>query len=235
MTTKKRWTNEEIAYLKRYLEEPKGLTYRDVATRLDRSYSSVSSMIGELRKKGQLKVYISKPWSQMELDYLQRFVDNPEKDTIADVAKFLGRTRGAVSARLVLLRKNGSSNLYLYRNWSMEDIKILKKMNGKYSLKIIASRLGRTIDSVRWKRRKLGLTSYDYQKPHKVDREIKALAEKGYFRKDIADLLNLNYNSLCGYILRKNIICAIDIDAQKRAFEKYCNHHKQELNFIFKR
>lgn len=147
---------------------------------------------------------MKKRWTEDEDDYLKYFVFSGDS-TLKDAAELLGKTTGAVSARLTELRKIDRSVQYLNRRWTEKEDDYLRDNYLKYDAKILAKNLGRTVESVKSRKSQLKLSLVRPITKHKEI--IVALANKGYYRKEIAQFLNIDEKSLANFLRLNKIHC----------------------------
>lgn len=147
---------------------------------------------------------MKKRWTEDEDDYLKYFVFSGDS-TIKDAAELLEKTPAAVSARLTELRKIDQSVQYLHRRWTEKEDNYLKANYLKYDAKILAKNLGRTVESVKSRKAQLKLSLVRPVTKHKEI--IVALANKGYYRKEIARFLNIDEKSLATFLRLNKIHC----------------------------
>lgn len=151
--TYKKWTKEEIKFLKERYRESSNYS---LAQQLKRSASSVllkakalgltkqaSSIVPQITAKPESVNY----WTKEEVKFLK---ENYRKIPIAKIAEKLGRTVGSVSGKIfdvkTSLKKKDSKGTY--KAWSEEDLIYLKENYGKKSTKAIAKHLKRSSASV---------------------------------------------------------------------------------------
>lgn len=147
---------------------------------------------------------MKKRWTEDEDDYLKYFVFSGEA-TIKDAAELLGRSSGSVSARLTELRRSDSSVQYLHRRWTDKEDDYLRENYLKYDTKILSKNLGRSVESVKSRKAQLKLSLV---RPITKHREIiVSLANKGYYRKEIACFLNIDEKSLANFLRLNKIHC----------------------------
>ncbi|WP_270745016.1 hypothetical protein [Lactococcus petauri] len=147
---------------------------------------------------------MKKRWTEDEDDYLKYFVFSGDS-TLKDAAELLGKTPGAVSARLTELRKIDRSVQYLNRRWTEKEDDYLRENYLKYDTKILSKNLGRTVESVKSRKSHLKLSLVRPITKHK--KIIIALANKGYYRKEIARFLNIDEKSLANFLRLNKIHC----------------------------
>lgn len=160
----KRWTEEEIEFLKKNY---KFKTNHSLAKELQRSYSSVTlkaqtlgltnpkpsvttQVITEVVKpmSRQAKAALNRVgWSKKEIRFLK---DNYGKMSFEQLAKELGRSMGSVSGKVsglkLPLKRNKKGNTR--KPWTKDDVQYLKDNYGKKSAEVIAKKLKRTSYSI---------------------------------------------------------------------------------------
>lgn len=121
----KRWTNDEIAFLKaNYLT----MSYEEIANHLGRSERAVRGKCSEL---GLVK---RKPWTNEEDDLLRELYSKfPETTFLDSLAKQLGRSRAAIACRaneLGLTDQHRSKSLEHVRKMTRSLGRIMSTKNG---------------------------------------------------------------------------------------------------------
>jgi hypothetical protein len=141
-----RWTQFEINYLlKNYGKKP----VDSIARSLKRNIQSVDN------KARLLKIHIPAPKKWSEEDFIKlRELWTDKKYSIDEVAEKLGKTRAATHFQAW---KMGLRRPQVWRFWTDEETKYLKKNYKKKSYQVMANELGMTRFAVLQKANRLGL------------------------------------------------------------------------------
>jgi hypothetical protein len=134
------WTDQEDRYLRACHREQ---TCRQMARVLGRTAMAVRTRAITLG----LEVKVPN-WTEDEIDWLK---DSYGRTDLNVIAAALGRTRAAVA------KKAREMGLVKFRHWSQEETRRLREWLPRYTRRDIACRLDRSLDSVRYKIRQLGL------------------------------------------------------------------------------
>lgn len=122
----------------------------EVARRMNRSEDAVIIRAGKLG----LTRGITPPWSTKEDALLKQL--HRAGTSYDDIARAIGRTRNAVSGRVMKLGLVATQPMRAPR-WTKQEENVLRKLYGMVRNREIAARLGRTLASVGLKARELGL------------------------------------------------------------------------------
>ena len=138
----RKWTEKEIAFLKKHYKRMK---YLDVAAKLRRSSSSVNLKVQSLGFiKNKNKVWAVKEKKQLKKIYHQH--------TRKEVAEIFGCTLSSLSKQVRKLAIPGK-----YRLWTNAEIRYLAKNYKRLTLTQIAQHVKHSTKSIYEKARKLGL------------------------------------------------------------------------------
>lgn len=141
-------------------------------------------------------------WTEDEDIYLEYFVYGND-GKIHEAADFLGRSVGAVHARLYILRQNDTTVSMTNRRWTISEQEYLKRHHSAMSVRNMARRLRRSESSVAWRLNMLGLTKT--KSIEMYDAEIRNLAENGYYLSQVVRALGIRKSSLVSYAKRNRI------------------------------
>jgi DNA-binding CsgD family transcriptional regulator len=142
-TTRKSWTKEEDALLKKHYSK-QGSKY--TAELLGRSITSVQHRALKLGVPG----FGIRPWTSKEEHYLRKYYG---KLTALEICRILRRSEQSVRGHIHQL------GLGSYRPvaWTKDEVEYLRKHYGRVKVSVLAAELGRTPDAVELKAGKLGL------------------------------------------------------------------------------
>ena len=147
-----RWSEAEVDYLKKYFE---ALETKDVAEALGLSINQV------WYKASQLGL---KKLNKNDTAYKRTFIiDNYNKMSRDEIAKFLGMTYSGVSYYVRVLKKEGliietdESGNEMVVGWTEEDIDYLIKHYPTANNKEMAKTLGKTVNAIRVKAHSMGI------------------------------------------------------------------------------
>lgn len=165
---KKRWTNEQIAYLRDNLNK---IPFTKLINDLDHDFYDVLKKIEELGLE-----YNSNRWTEEEESLL---VELSSKYYIKEIAKRLNRSEGAIVSKA---HKMGIELITLKREFTEKELKYIKKNWGVVPITDMARKLGVSrimIDNQAKKMNlpKLGNNPYKKWTKKKIDK-LKALAEE---------------------------------------------------------
>ena len=147
-----RWSETEVDYLKKYFE---ALETKDVAEALGLSITQV------WYKASQLGL---KKLNKNDTAYKRTFIiENYNKMSRDEIAKFLGMTYSGVSYYVRVLKKEGliietdESGNEMVVGWTEEDIDYLVKHYPTANNKEMAKTLGKTVNALRVKAHSMGI------------------------------------------------------------------------------
>ena len=147
-----RWSETEVDYLKKYFE---ALETKDVAEALGLSINQV------WYKASQLGL---KKLNKNDTAYKRTFIiENYNKMSRDEIAKFLGMTYSGVSYYVRVLKKEGliietdKSGNEMVVGWTEEDIDYLVKHYPTANNKEMAKTLGKTVNALRVKAHSMGI------------------------------------------------------------------------------
>jgi len=133
----RRWSQFELNYiLKNYSNKPSD----SIARSLKRTVASVDN------KARQLDIYVPKPkkWSPQQIEMLKQLWPD-KKYSIDDVAAKLNKTRPATHYQAW---KMGLRRPQVWKFWTKEEVKYLKKNYKKKTYVQIAKELDRSLDAI---------------------------------------------------------------------------------------
>jgi DNA-binding CsgD family transcriptional regulator/predicted HTH domain antitoxin len=145
---KKRWSEDEIVYLK----ENWGNARLDlIISKLERTKDSVTRKAMRLGLETQKKEdeLAKKRWKQIDDEFL---IKNYKVLPIEEITKCMGRTTSAIEKRVITLGVAST-----VRRWTMEEENLLKEKWGIVCIDTIAKRLNRSRSAVMLKAYKLSL------------------------------------------------------------------------------
>jgi len=223
----RRWTPEEERILRE--EFSKGTPLKEIAEKLDRSYDSIKGKISSLNLKRRER---HRRWTQEEISYLIANKDKP----IDELSSELGRTPTAVFSKLHqlgVLRKGR-----LHKRWTREEEEFLLKNHDKMTLEELASRLGRTKDSIKGKMRFLRLGRPpglgEIRRTRKIwtedEKEFLKRNSKNFTAKELSELLGRTESSVrnmlrvLGLKPKKGRIGKRGADEDEELIRKILNH-----------
>ena len=151
-----------------------------------------------------------KRWSEDEIDFLVSFSQDPEGESIKDIAEFLGRSCDAVKNKLSRLRKTESYVGYLNKVYTEKEIRIVRSaVSSGYTHKEIGDLIGSNEISVRNKIKLLGMSRK--MTPHNLLKSleplIREMAQDGFTRSEISERVGLRYPVIKNFIYSKKIEC----------------------------
>lgn len=192
--TMKRWTKEEIKYLKRSYQKQGA---KHTAKHLNRS---VPSVIAKTMRLGIVKEGFRR-WNDWENRYIKRHYSDRKPQSIAKVLK---RSKHAVQNRA---KKLGITNKRA-KLWTEEEKEYLRKHypDRKIQLKEIASHLNRSITSLHSYAKYINVSRPRHN--HEWSNEEHEYLVKNYKKKrfkDIAKNLGLSADAVVLYANRNNI------------------------------
>lgn len=139
----KKWSQDEIDYVRSFAEDPDGDTCLTVATYLGRTPASVRMRLHLLRQSG-IRTNILTKWTTWEIKFLYKMHG---KYSIQEQAEILGKSYSAVA------HKRQELNLYVLPKYHSTpkkcDIEIRNLANQGLTRKEIADILGLSFDSCR--------------------------------------------------------------------------------------
>lgn len=91
--TRKKWSEDEEAYIEYYLYDGEEKDYNAASEFLDRTHSSIMSKVSDMRKKDEKVHYILRPFTEKEVGFIRT---NYKKMTAAAIADRLCRTESAI-------------------------------------------------------------------------------------------------------------------------------------------
>lgn len=173
-----------------------------------------------------------KIWTEDEDIYLEYFVYQGDS-SMAEAAEYLGRSTGAVSARLTYLREKNKSVLYVKRRWTDKEDSFINQHYRHLTDEVIGLRLNRTSQAIKTRRKFLKLSRVQPITKHK--KKIIELISKGYYRPEIAKELDINANSLSTFLRMNNIYCPVVPYAERtrriKEFESRCISNVRKRNY----
>jgi hypothetical protein len=181
---KKKWTDQEIEYLKKNWNL---IPLQQVMETLQRSEDSI------MRKAGRLgldthkseKDRIKRKWSSEENDFIRK---NYKKMSVEEISQHINRTVPAIRKRALALGVASEVN-----RWSLEEEEFLKDKWGIINLDSIAKKLNRSRNSVMLKAHQLSL------------REQVSACGVYLTPNDISSILGVNIRTLYSWIWNGNI------------------------------
>ena len=99
----------------------------------------------------------NKTWTDKEIKYLQDNLDSPRKE----IAEYLGRKIDSVNNKIKYIKKTQDQPKER-RAWTQEEYDFIKDNFGKLSKEEMAEKLGRSVDAIKIKLNRSGLTEYSY-------------------------------------------------------------------------
>jgi len=220
----KQWTQKEIKKLKSLKE--KGLKYKQIADKLNRSVNAIKIRASELGLTDPVDYY-----SEKEIETLKQMALNGFSDS--EIADKLNRSRDSVMfkrKKLGIRRKTGT--------WSNHEIQKLKDMLDKeYDISEIAIKLNRNFLSVSNKVKELNYKVEEKDNKHyKIVKNclvvLKIISEgKNVNRNDLAEVCNVHPRTISRYL---NILREIGYDIRynqnNRCYE--LNKQNSKLEFL---
>jgi hypothetical protein len=146
-------------------------------------------------------IKIAKHWTEDENIYLEYFIFNRD-EKLEVAAKFLNRSLNATIKHAAAIRKK-RKDYYIFRKWTSEEEDYIKDNYKSVSYASIGLRLGRSEKAVSGRARKLGLRKNNSLVA--LDKKIRQMAGEGVYPVNIARNLNLDYETLRGYLNKHNI------------------------------
>lgn len=126
-----KWTDAEVTVLTMLIRE--GNSYSDIATRMNRSLSSITAKAKRLRL-GTMR------WTDIEVETLTKLMQ--EGNTRAGIATRMNRSLSSIKGKA---KKLGLVSLNNGRKWSLKDVEILKnEINNGLTAEEVAGILSRT-------------------------------------------------------------------------------------------
>ncbi|EJM9908594.1 hypothetical protein V8K72_001974 [Listeria monocytogenes] len=157
---------------------------------------------------------MSRRWTEEDDIYLEYFIFS--KDSKFEVAaEFLGRSLNATITRAAIIRKK-REEYYICRKWTEEEDNYIKSNYKLWTYKLIAKRLNRSCKAVSDRACFLGLKKNNSLVA--LDGEIRKMADEGIYAVDIARKLQLDYETLRGYLRKHNI--SYQVMPQQESLEK---------------
>jgi DNA-binding CsgD family transcriptional regulator len=150
----KKWTEQEIEYLKKwYCKKPT----TQIAKYLDRTEDSIRRKADRLGITDASNKIRGEEWKEKEINYLKKWYN---KKTIRELAATLNRSRSSIQNKANRLGLLDSDKRNDSRPWTEEEVEYLEKYFEKYSSNTMAFKLKRSINSVRRKAQSIGLNAY---------------------------------------------------------------------------
>ena len=150
----RKWTKDEEEYLRKWYGKK---TTEEIKNHLNRTVNSVRRKADSLGITDVSNKIRGTEWKELELKYLKKWYG---KKSISEIAKKLNRTKCSVQGKATRLGLADSDKKQDSKPWTLQEELYLEKMYYKRSSEYIASKLNRTIYSVRRKAQNLSLNIF---------------------------------------------------------------------------
>lgn len=226
---RRKWTTEEKSTLLEYVENPNGITVKAFGEKIGRTEPAIYSKLRKMRKKDDDLPYV-RNYSEEQEDYLSAFSNDPDGDSIIDVAEYFGKQYEGIGSKLVRMRKEYEHVGHLKRRWTEREDDAIKASRGKMTYKELGQALGRSESATSQRARILGVSkpSTDSNTLSELSGEIRRMAVEGYTRNEIAQRTNLEYMVIHNFLYRNNIECKNEsrkkTEQQKRMHREFLSH-----------
>ncbi len=185
------WSEEDIEYLKKHLDAP----YAELEKVLEKSTERIKSKIKDLG----LKKRRPSSWTTVQDAFLE---ENLNKLPVEELVEQLGKSKSVIKKRCRELKLKDA--YFLDHEWNEEQERLLIDSHGVMTISEVCKKIGRTYDSIRSKKVKLGLsTKYDDLPEH--ESLVVRLVEKGCYVEEIAKETGFTIKALLRYGFENNI------------------------------
>ncbi|GMC10398.1 hypothetical protein K5E_25370 [Enterococcus thailandicus] len=185
------WSEEDIEYLKKHLDSP----YAELEKVLEKSTERIKSKIKDLG----LKKRRPSSWTTVQDAFLE---ENLNKLPVEELVAQLGKSKSVIKKRCRELKLKDA--YFLDHEWNEEQERLLIDSHGVMTISEVCKKIGRTYDSIRSKKVKLGLsTKYEDLPEH--ESLVVRLVEKGCYVEEIAKETGFTIKALLRYGFENNI------------------------------
>lgn len=143
----RRWTEEEVEYLKNNYAK---MTCEKMANKLNRSIGSIYVKVRKLNLPRKKEI-----WTEDDDIYLEYFIFSKD-GKLKEAAEFLNRSLDTTRSRAATIRKK-RKDYYICRKWTTEEDNYIKTNYKSVTYQAIALRLGRSRMAVTMRVQRLGL------------------------------------------------------------------------------
>ncbi|MGY0837144.1 hypothetical protein ACW66K_06855 [Aerococcus urinaeequi] len=144
-------------------------------------------------------------WSEAEEDYLEAYINSGEFSDFEVASKYLGIPIEKIQSKAHYMRAVKHRNTELRRRYTDKETDFIAKYYGVLETSHIAERLGRSVESVREKAKNIGVSKSSNIRQY--DDLIRAMADNGHTRREIAQRIKVDRKSVDNYIRLNGIQC----------------------------